>query len=418
MLIREKKLESMFFDFWNEIYEAIKRKPSRAILTCIGVAWGIFILILLVGIGAGFEKGVFNLFRGFSKRATYVYSSETSLGYKGSHIGKRIFFTEDDLQILKSGIQEITLISPEVSRWVTVYNEMKTGWFETKSVYPDYFNIRILEIDKGRILNSLDMRENRKVALIGQYVADILFKNEQPVGKQIRIGQEVYKVVGIIKNTMLSTYEARAVFIPYSTYLQSHSEAEHFSTLLFASKEKSDMKVINNRIRTIMARKYQFDPTDEKVFYFNNMDEQVKAFTDLFSAIKKFLWFMGISTLISGIIGVGNIMYTMVRERTREIGIRKSVGASSASIQSMFLWESIALTTVSGFFGLILGWLSLKGIGLLIDEDNVMMEKPGINLPTAIVALLILVIAGTFAGIKPAMYASGLNPVDALKEEN
>jgi len=408
----------MFIDLWLEIFETIKRKPSRAILTCIGVAWGVFILILLVGIGSGFEKGVFKLFKGYSQSATYVYSAETSLGYKGSPIGKRILFVEDDLRMLKTGISGISLISPEVSHWNTVYNEVKTGRFEVRGVYPDYFSIKILEIANGRALNVLDMQEKRKVALIGQNVVDVLFKNEQPIGKPIRISQEIYRVVGIIKNTMLSANEARTIYVPYSTYVQAHSEAKQFSVLLFSLKEKTETKVMNNRVRSLMARKYQFDPTDEKVFYFNSMEEQVKAFTELFSALNKFLWFMGISTLVSGIIGVGNIMYTTAKERTREIGIRKSVGASSMSIKTMFMWESIALTSVAGLVGIFLGWLLLKGLGLLITEETVIMEKPGINFPTAVAAMCILVLAGTFAGLKPAMYASGLNPVEALKEEN
>ena len=408
----------MFADFWYEIYEIVKRKPTRVILTSIGIAWGIFILILLVGIGSGFEKGVFKLFKGFSQSTTYVYASETSVGYKGTPIGKRIFFTEDDLQMLKSGIPEITSISPEVSRWNTVFAEMKSGRFETRGIYPDYFHIKILEIDNGRVLNSLDMQEHRKVALIGQNVVEVLFKNEQPLGKQIRINQDVYRVVGIIKNTLLSTNEARTIYIPYSTYQQSYAEAKQFPTMLFALTGKPGTTMIHNRVRSLMARKYQFDPSDDKAFYFSSMEEQVKAFTQLFATLKKFLWFMGISTLISGIIGVGNIMYTTAKERTREIGIRKSVGASAASIKAMFIGESIALTSIAGYAGILFGWLLLKGIGLFISEDTVMMEKPGIDVPTTIMATLILIIAGTLAGLKPAMYASELKPIEALKEEN
>ena len=414
--IKSKKI--MFADFWYEIYEAIKRKPSRAVLTSIGIAWGIFILILLVGIGSGFEKGVFSLFKGFSKSTTYVYAAETSIGYKGTHIGKRVFFTEEDLQMLRSGIPEISSISPEISRWSTVYADMKTGWFELRSVYPDYFKIKLLEIGNGRALNYLDMAEGRKVVMIGENVADVLFKHEQPVGKQIRVNQDVYQVIGVIKSTILSLNEARVVYIPYATYRQSRAEAKEFMTMLYASKDGADSKTVNNRVRNLMARKYQFDPTDEKVFYFNNMEEQVKAFTDLFSAIKKFLWFMGISTLISGVIGVGNIMYSIAKERTREIGIRKSIGASSASIKKMFIWESILLTSIAGYFGILMGWLLLKLLGLFITEDTVMMEKPGIDLPTTIAAMFILVISGTIAGLKPAIYASELNPIEALKDEN
>lgn len=405
-------------DFWYEIYETVRRKPTRAILTSIGIAWGIFILILLIGIGSGFEKGVFKLFKGYSQSTTFVYASETSLGYKGTPVGKRIFFTEEDLRMLKSGIPEISYISPEISRWGAVYADIKSGWFETKGVYPDYFHIKILEIDNGRLINSLDMKEQRKVALIGRNVADVLFKQEQPVGKQIRINQDVFRVVGVIKNTMLSANEARTIYIPYTAWQQSNVEAQQFTTMLFALNGKPDTKKINNRVSSLMARKYGFDPSDDKAFYFNSMEEQVKAFSSFFSALRKFLWFMGVSTLISGIIGVGNIMYTTAKERTREIGIRKSVGATPASIKAMFIGESVALTSIAGYVGILLGWLLLKGIGLFISEDTLMMEKPGIDVPTTIAATLILVIAGTFAGLKPAMYASELNPVEALKEEN
>lgn len=178
------------------------------------------------------------------------------------------------------------------------------------------------------------------------------------------------------------------------------------------------IKEVNTHVRNVMARKYQFAPSDDKVFYFNSMEEQVKAFTDLFVMIRKFLWFMGISTLVSGVIGVGNIMYSSAKERTREIGIRKSVGAKARQIKAMFLWESIALTSLAGYVGLVLGWGILKVVALFISEDTPMMEKPGLDFPTAVAAIFILVIAGTLAGLRPAIYAAELNPIEALKEEN
>lgn len=158
----------MFIDFWCEIYEFVKRKPSRTILTGIGISWGIFILIVLVGIGSGFERGVFKLFNGFSKSTTYVYASETSMGYKGAASGRKIQFQKEDLDMLKSRIPEITHLSPETGRWNAVYADMKNGWFETRGVYPDYFRIKLLEIEHGRALNALDMNEARKVVLIGE----------------------------------------------------------------------------------------------------------------------------------------------------------------------------------------------------------------------------------------------------------
>ena len=408
----------MFMDFWCEIYESVKRKPSRTILTGIGISWGIFILIVLVGIGSGFERGVFKLFNGFSKSTTYVYASGTSMGYKGAASGRKIQFQKEDLNMLKSRIPEITHLSPETGRWNAVYAGTKNGWFEVRGVYPDYFLIKLLEVEHGRMLNALDMNEARKVVLIGENVVDMLFRKENPIGKYIRMGQEMFRVIGTIKNTMLNSYEARVIYMPYSVYEQVDATAGRFGTVVFSTVKGAKIKEVNTHVRNVMARKYQFAPSDDKVFYFNSMEEQVKAFTDLFVMIRKFLWFMGISTLVSGVIGVGNIMYSSAKERTREIGIRKSVGAKAQQIKAMFLWESIALTSLAGYVGLVLGWGILKVVALFISEDTPMMEKPGLDFPTAVAAIFILVIAGTLAGLRPAIYAAELNPIEALKEEN
>ena len=408
----------MFVDFWYEIFESVKRKPTRAILTGVGITWGIFILIILVGIGSGFERGVFKLFSGFSKSTTYVYASQTTIGYEGTSVGRKITFTEDDTKMLKRSIPQIEKISPEVSQWNLVSVADERGWFEMKGVSPEYFAIKLLQTEKGRLLNSLDASENRNVALIGKNVADVLFGKQEPVGKMIQVNQVLYKVVGIIKNTLLNNMEARAVYIPYSVLLSSNSMAREFTTLLFSLKEKVETQKIHSRVRSLMARKYKFDPMDEKVFYFNSMEEQVKAFSNLFVMLRKFLWFMGVSTLVSGIIGVGNIMYSSAKERTREVGIRKSVGANTSSIKAMIMWESIALTFISGCIGLLSGWGVLKVVGWFISDDVMMMDKPGIDIPTAIAAMVILVISGTLAGLKPALYATELNPIDALRDEN
>lgn len=161
----------------------------------------------MVGIGSGFERGVFKLFNGFSKSTTYVYASETSMGYKGAASGRKIQFQKEDLNMLKSRIPEITHLSPETGRWNAVYAGTKNGWFEVRGVYPDYFLIKLLEVEHGRMLNALDMNEARKVVLIGENVVDMLFRKENPIGKYIRMGQEMFRVIGTIKNTMLNSYE-------------------------------------------------------------------------------------------------------------------------------------------------------------------------------------------------------------------
>jgi len=408
----------MFFDFWNEIYEYLNRKPQRAFLSCVGITWGIFILSLILGIGNGFEKGVLKIFSGFSQNTTYVFASETSVEYNGFSINRKIFFDEADLDMLQNTISGIASISPETNQWKSVLYGEKRGWFEIKGVCIDYFNIKLMKPEKGRVLNRLDVLNNRKTAFIGKNVAEVLFNNQEPVGKMIQIDRDMFQVVGIIKNTILNSQEERSIFIPFSTYLAISPDDKRFSTLLYSLENGYNTKKTQLNIRNRLAKKHQFSQNDEKVLYFNSLEDQVKAFSDLFSTLRKFLWFMGISTLVGGVVGVGNSMYASTRERTREIGIRKSIGANSSEIKNMIIGESIALTTIAGCIGLLLGWSALKIIALFISGDSFVMEKPTLDITTIIIAMLVLVISGTLAGLMSAIYASNLHPIEAIKEEN
>lgn len=405
-------------DFWYEIWEVVKCKPSRTLLTGLGVSWGIFILTLLIGVGAGFEDGVFKLFEGFSKRTTYLFSSETSKEYKGTKKGEMVRFELSDIETIRRQVSEITLISPEITQIERVTSLTGNGNFDIRGVYPDYFDIKILEMEKGCLLNVLDMKNNRNNVIIGKNVASVLFRHDNAIGKSIRIKDATYKVVGVIKNTLLSNFEDRVIYVPFTSYVQNIMPAKEFSTLVYATNDDADTKSVNDCVRSVLSHRKHISPNDDKAFYFNSMEEQVESFDKLFATLNKFLWFMGISTLFSGVIGVGNIMYTSAKERTREIGIRKSVGAQATTIKTMFVCESVALTSLAGLVGFLLGWLCLKGIGLLISEDTVMMDKPHLNISIGLGSVLLLMIAGTVVGLRPALYASKLNPVDALKDEN
>jgi len=408
----------MFFDFWNEIYEYVSRKPQRAFFSSVGITWGILILSLLLGIGNGFEKGVFKIFSGFSQNTTYVSASETSVKHYGYSVNKKIFFDETDMNMLRNVVPGISYISPEISQWKSVLYKEKTGLFELKGVYIDYFKIKLMAMEKGRALNRLDMQSNRRAAIIGKNVAEILFNNQEPIGKMIQIDQDLFQVVGVIKNSIFNSQEERSIYIPFSTYLSLSSDDKRFSTFLYTLENDYNSKKIQMNIRERLAKKYQFSSNDEKVLYFNSLEDQVKAFSSLFSTIRKFLWFMGISTLMGGVVGIGNSMYASTRERTKEIGIRKSLGANSSEIKNMIIGESVALTSIAGCIGLLLGWCTLKIVALFISEDSLVMEKPTLDIVTIVIAMLILIVSGTLAGLMSAIYASGLHPIDALKEEN
>jgi len=395
---------------WTEMQKSLEGNKTRSVLTGLGIAWGIFILVLLVGMGRGFEEGVFKLFQGFSQSTVYIFATATKMEYKGQPAGREIFFTSADLDYLKTNLPEIKLLSPETSKWCRV----QTGSFETKGVDPSYFQLRLLKAKKGRILNSLDNIQRRKVVLIGSNVAEVLFDRQPPIGKTIHINDDIFTVVGVIANNLQNQYEDRLIYMPFQSFVRYIEPDPRFKAMIMSLNESTKAQT---RIRNFLTHRFNIHPDDDKAFYFNSMEEQVKAFNNLFGTIRKFLWFMGISVLLSGIIGVANIMYVSAKERTREIGIRKAVGAKSQTIKSMFICESVLITSLSGYFGMFLGMCALWLIGLFIEPDNLLLEKPSIDIGTAIAATLVLIISGTFAGLKPAAYAANLNPIDALREE-
>jgi len=402
---------------WTEIKKSLEGNKTRSVLTGLGIAWGILILVLLVGIGRGFEDGVFKLFKGFSQSTVYIYAASTTREYKGQPAGREIFFTTSDLDYLKTNLPEIKLLSPETSTWrQTVFNVQKAV-YEIKGVNPSFFHLRLLDTKEGRTLNHLDDAEGRKVALIGSNIAEVLFDSRSPIGKMFRLNDENFTVVGVIADNLMSQYEARQIFLPYRTFTQYIEPDPRFKVMVLSLSEAASSQKALTRVRNFLTHRFDIHPDDDKAFYLNSMDEQIKAFNSLFATIRKFLWFMGISTLLSGIIGVGNIMYVSAKERTREIGIRKAVGAKKSTIKSMFICEAILITSIAGYLGMFFGMGILWLIGLFIEPDNLLLEKPSFDIGAAIAATLVLIVSGTLAGLKPAAYAANLNPIDALREE-
>lgn len=401
---------------WNEIYESIKRNPLRAVMTGLGVAWGIFILILLVGVGNGIQKGTMSLFDGFSRTTTYVFAQKTTSSKDGTLVGTRVTFDEADLMNIPRSITSIAYISPEVSRVSDVYEGLENARFQVRGILPDYFSIKLIKLKEGRLLNTFDESEKRNVAIIGNGVAKMFFEGESPIGKHLQIDSEIFTVIGLITDDLLSTGESRNIYIPYSTFALSNASARHFSTLVYSLQERTPSSSVNRQVNAYMAQKYNYDILDDKVLLFDSMEEQVNVFGKLFSSMKKFLWFMGVSVLISGAIGVGNMMFTSVRERTREMGIRKAVGARPSAIKKMIIGESVAITLFSGCIGILLGCIGLKGLSLLLGNETTLKIEPNIDMAVVLASLFILILAGVLAGLKPAVDAADIEPIEALKE--
>lgn len=405
-----------------EIYHSIKANKIRTVLSGFGISWGILILVVLLGTGQGFQNSVMDLFSAFAQKSVYVYGGSTSMKYENIKEGKEIRFDKKDLHYLQNRYPEIATISPEISSSMQVQSGTKTGTFKIIGVEADYMQIRILQVKTGgRLFNRADINEERNVAIIGENVATILFGNTEALGKDIHVAGLFYKVVGVLKNEdLFGSYEINSVYIPFPSYLRNISNHPEFNTFCLCLTPESDSKRFEENLRNCMAHQLHFSSGDKQAVYITNFETQTSSFESLFKGLRQIIWTFGICFLISGVVGISNIMFVIVKERTNEIGIRLAVGATPRSIIHLVLLESIVITTVAGLAGIITGRGILMFINWLLtfSEKNMLLKQTSFDYRTTLVAMVILVLAGIIAGAFPAIKASTIQPIDAIRYEN
>jgi putative ABC transport system permease protein len=406
----------------REIYFSIRQNKVRTVLSGFGVSWGILILVVLLGTGKGFQEAVMGMFSVFAQKTLYVYGNSTSQKYKNVKEGKAIRFDEPYLQSLKNRFPEIVAVSPQTSSSQLVQNGVKSGMFNIIGVNTDYMQIRILSVrEDGRLFNSGDMERDRDVAIIGGNVASALFGNREALHKHIRVCGVYFRVIGVLKNDdIFSSSEINSVYIPFPSYRRAINNAAEFPVFCLYPDQATDSKRFESELRNYIAYKSGFSSADNRAVYVANLETQTSAFESLFKGIRMFIWAVGVCFLISGVVGISNIMLVVIKERTNEIGIRLAVGALPQSIIGLVLFESVVVTTASGLVGLLVG----KGILLFIDrllsmsESAMLMQKTTLDIATALMSLFVLVVAGVIAGVFPAIKASTIEPVDAIQYEN
>ncbi len=406
-------------DRWIEIFSVIRKNKLRTFLTGFSVTWGIFMLIILLGSGHGLENGVHDQFESSATNTLWVWGGETSVAYKGFKPGREIDFKNEDYDEVKNRISGVEYLSGRMFVWGdnTVTYKGEFGDFEMRSVHPDYGIIERLNLIGGRFINKFDIQENRKVACIGIAIKEALFKQEEAIGKHINIRGIPFKVVGVYEDDDGRQDNQRAVYLPVSTAQRALVGQDRISTLAVtvASNNVTDSKRMETEIRENFAERHIFDVEDKNAMFIWNAVEEYKKFVDLFAAIRMFIWVIGIGTIVAGVVGVSNIMMISVKERTREIGIRKSLGATPRSIVSMIMQEAVLITGIAGYVGLVLGIGLLEVISPYIQSE--FFRNPEADLGVAIGAVFVLVIAGMLAGYVPARKAAAIRPVEALKEE-
>jgi len=406
-------------DRWEEIFSTIRKNKLRTFLTGFSVAWGIFMLIILLGSGRGLENGVRDQFESSAVNTLWVWGGETSLPYKGFKPGRDITFENTDYHNIKDNVNGIGHIAGRTHVWGdnTISYKNEYGNFDLRSVYPDYGIIEKINLIEGRFVNPFDIEQNLKVAAIGVAVREALLKETPALGEYINIKGIPFKVVGIFEDDDGRQDNQRVVYIPITTAQKVFMNRDRVSTIAVtvASSDVAESERMEDEIRTKMAQRHNFDKEDERAMFIWNGVEEFKQFLDLFAAIRMFVWIIGIGTIIAGIVGVSNIMMIAVKERTKEIGIRKSMGATPNSIILLIMQEAIFITGFAGYFGLVLGVGLLELISPHVETE--FFRNPDANLGVAISATILLIIAGMIAGFVPARKAASIKPVEALKDE-
>jgi putative ABC transport system permease protein len=421
----------MFVDVekWQEIFDTLGRHKLRTSLTAFGVFWGIFMLTVLLGMGKGFESGVDD---GFPRISNFIYiwgQGKTQIPYEGMPIGRDIGFTAEDIDAVRKNVGSVGVIKGQNSVGVwsgsppyTVYKN-KNGAFSVQGGFQDIEKIAAFKIVEGRSINELDETERRKVALIGKRVKEQLFaKDQSALGADITINGISFQVIGVTESLQQGNQqqEDEKIYLPNDTLRYAFNQIGRVGSFMIIPKPGIHAKVTEDDVKKYLAQRKKVSPDDKGVFGSFNLQDEYDKVQGLFTGIEVFSWVVAVGTIFAGAVGVGNIMLIVVKERTREIGLRKALGATPASIVAMIMQESLFLTAVAGYSGLVVAALLIEGIAKMMLANGGkagFFGPPEIEFKTAVVALVVLVTAGVLASLMPAAKAAAVNPITALQDE-
>lgn len=413
-------------DRWTEIWVTITRNKTRSLLTCFGVFWGILMLVILLGSGRGMQNGIMRSVNGFATNSAFFFADRTSESYKGFNKGRQWDMRNRDVESIRREVKELSAISPIIwgnSSDKNIVYGMMSGTFNVKGVHPDYFQIETQKLFHGRLLNEVDERERRKVCLIGTKVKEVLFKEEDPCGSYIRVNGIYYQVVGVVQQRAsgvnIGGRSEESVFLPFSTMQQTLNQGDIIYFLCVAAKPDVQMLPVINKIKSIIKEQNFISPTDPQAVSAINLAAQFETFNNAFLGIDILIWIVGVGTLLAGIIGVSNIMMVTVKERTKEIGVRRALGAKPWNIISQIMSESLLITAMAGLMGLTVGVFLLDVVDQLIGDPvgETMLLHPAVSIQVALAATSILLLAGLLAGLIPAWRAMQIKAIDAIREE-
>ena len=405
-------------DRWQEIFQTIAKNKLRTFLSGFTVALGIFIFIILFGFGNGLKNTFKEEFLDDATNSIRMFAGKTSKPYKGFKSNRRIEFKNSDLEDIKLNFPfYLEYITPRINRGALSSYKNESNNYSTQGVAPSHQYFEKTIMMKGRYLNENDIKNKTKNVVIGRLVALDLFKQEDPLGKYISLAGVAFKVIGVFQDEG-GDNEERTIFLPYTTRQLLEKSNDKIDQILVSFKPELGLKIaliFEKKLRLFLKNKKSIDPTDSKGIYIRNVAQAASQNEQFSSVLQYIVTFVGLGTLIAGIIGISNIMVFVVKERTKELGVRKALGATPRSVIAMILQESIFITTLSGSIGMIIAILILKNLGDTLDKFFI--RNPYVDISTAIFSTFILIIFGAIAGYIPAKRAASIKPIVALRDE-
>jgi putative ABC transport system permease protein len=413
-------------DTWDEIFSSINKNRVRTILTVIGVLWGIFVYIAMSGAAKGLDNGFERQFEAVAMNSLFAWSQSTSKPYNGFRTGRRIKLRLSDVEVLKKRVPEIQYIAPRNAAGVfggspalTVRGQ-KSGSYNVYGDFPVYTKIATKKIfDQGRFINQSDIDYDRRVCIIGERTKRELFDDsEEAVGSFLRINGIYFRVVGVHKFVPGGGFESDGdIFIPFTTFNQLYNKGDEVDFMSIAAFDDADIVQVEKDVKVVLKSIHQVDPTDERAFGSFNLGEifgRIKGFANGLTFLSLVI---GIATILAGVIGIGNILLISVKERTKELGVRRALGATPSEVRNLILLESVFLTVISGIMGIILGAGALSLVDQLTQDTDFPYTNPTVPIPYVLGALVLMVVLGTLIGLIPAQRAVSIRPIEALREE-